>query len=113
MAVGWTSATERVGQLLEGAHDHRPVPRHLRAVAVAVDEREKALALEPERLVVRDLRDVDVATPGLPLAVRLGPLPGVLLVDGDLPLELHVVEDDHLLLPDHGDPPHLVRVEPG
>ena len=70
-------------------------------------------ALEAERLVVRDLRDRDVAAPCLPLAVGLGSLPRVFLVDGHLPLELHVVEDDHLLLPDDGDLPHLVRVEPG
>src|SRR5512132_1751153 len=34
-AVGWISATERLGQLLERAHDHRPVVRHLCAVTVS------------------------------------------------------------------------------
>ena len=38
-------------------------------------EREEVLALEPKRLVVRDLGAVDVARPRLPLAVRLRGLP--------------------------------------
>ena len=38
-------------------------------VALAGDEREEVAALEPQRLVVRDLRAVDVAGARLPLAV--------------------------------------------
>ena len=48
----------------------------------------------------------------LPLAVRLGALPRRLVVDRHLALELHVVEYDHLVATDDGDPAHLVRVEP-
>src|SRR5947199_12434 len=47
------------------------------------------------------------------LAVRARRLRGRLVVDRDLVLELHVVEDGHLLAADDGDLPHLVRVEPG
>ncbi len=54
----------------------------------------------------------DVARACLPLAVGLRALPRRLLVDGHLALELHVVEDDHLLAADDGQLPHLVRVEP-
>ena len=82
-------------------------------VALAGDQREEVAALEPQRLVGRDLRAVDVAGPRLPLAVLLGRLPRALLEDRHLALQLHVVEDDHLLLPDDRDPPHLLRVEPG
>src|SRR5919201_449773 len=112
IAVGWMSATERVRQPLEGAHDHRAVARHLLAVAVPVEEREEVAALEAQRLVRRHFRDPDVAASRLPLAVGLDLLPRRLLVHRHLPLELHVVEDGHFLAPDDGDPPHLVRVEP-
>ncbi len=69
-------------------------------------------ALEPQRLVVRDARAVDVAGPRPPLAVGAHGLLGGLVVHGDLALELHVVEDRHLLRADDGHPPHLVRIEP-
>src|SRR6266508_530775 len=66
-AVGWTSAaTEGFRQLLERAHDQRPVARHLPTVAVAGDQMEEELALEQEGLGGRDLRDEDVAAPRLP-----------------------------------------------
>src|SRR5919112_883380 len=45
-------------------------------VAVPAHEAEELLALEAERLGGVDLRDVDVAGTRLPLAVRLGALPG-------------------------------------
>ena len=61
------------------------------------------MALEPQRLVVRDLGAEDVARARLPLAVGRGRLPRALLVDRHLALELHVVEDDHLLPADDGD----------
>ena len=70
------------------------------------------LQLEPEGLVVGDLRAEDVAGAGAPLAVGLRGLPGALLVHGHLALELHVVEHDHLLPADDGHLPHLVGVEP-
>src|SRR6266540_6590018 len=87
-------------QLLERPHDRQPVGGDAIAVSVPAHELEEVLALEPQRLVVRDLRAPDVprASPPLPIAVRR--LLGRLLVDGHLALELHVVEDDHLLLAD-------------
>src|SRR6266511_3751362 len=112
-AVGWISATERGGQPLERAHDHRPVARHLLPVALAGHEPQEVLALEPKRLRGGDLRDEDVAAPGLPLAVALGPLPRRLVVDRHLALQLHVVEHRHPVAADDGQAPHLVRVEPG
>src|SRR6478609_12118269 len=113
-AVGWTSAgTQRVRQPLERPHDHRAVPRHLLPVAVTGDQSQEVLALESQRLRGRDLRDEDVAAPGLPFAVRLGALPRRLVVDRDLALQLHVVEDGHPVSPDDGQAAHLVGVEPG
>src|SRR5581483_5582856 len=106
-------AGERRAQPLERPHDHRPVPGDLAAVALAGHEAQEVLALQPERLVGGDLRDVDVAGPGLPLPVALDTLPRALLVHGHLALELHVVEDDHLLGTHHRQLAHLVRVEPG
>src|SRR4029078_7766360 len=64
IAVGWTSATQRIGQLLERAHDHRAVARDLPPVALARDQAEEVLALEPQGLGGLDLRDVDVAGAG-------------------------------------------------
>src|SRR5437870_4791383 len=59
---GWTSAAaKRLRQPLERAHDHGAVACHLTAVAVAGDEPQEVLALEPQRLVGLDLRDVNVA----------------------------------------------------
>src|SRR4051812_3454739 len=112
-AVGWTSAaTERIGQPLERAYDHRAVPRDLLAVALAGDQLQEVLAFQPQRLGGRDLRDEDVAAPRLPLAVGLGALPRRLVLDRHLALQLHVVEDGHPVAPDDGHPTHLVRVEP-
>ena len=74
---------------------------------------QEVLQLELERLVVGDLRAVDVAGAGAPLAVGVGGLPRRLVVDRHLALELHVVEHDHLLVADDGHLAHLVRVEPG
>src|SRR6185312_1518902 len=113
-AVGWTSAAiaEALGQPVERAHDREPVACLAVVARPLADEREEMLELEAERLVVGDLRAVDVARPRAPLAVALGRLPRGLLVHGHLPLELHVVEDDHLLAADDGHLPHLVGVEP-
>src|SRR5262245_25055343 len=111
---GATSApAKRLRQALERPHDHRAVPRDLLPVALAARAREEMLALEAQRLVGRDLRDHDVAGARLPLAVALRALPRALLVHRHLPLELHVVEHDHLLRADDGHLPHLVGVEPG
>src|SRR3954471_14557024 len=135
VAVGWTSAiaplrhprrgclrhlagsvepmpAERRGKAVERADDARAVLGHLAAVALSPDQPQELLAFEPKRLGGVDLRDVDVAGARLPFPIRLGPLPRRLLVDGHLPLELHVVEDGHLLATDDGHLPHLVRVEP-
>ena len=70
------------------------------------------LQLEPQRLVARDLRAEDVAGARLPLAEGLRRLLGPLLVDRHLALELHVVEDRHLVAADDRQLAHLVRVEP-
>src|SRR5919109_463251 len=65
-AVGATSASgkrllQRVLELLQGADDERARPRGLVPRAASLHTREEVLALEPQRLVVRDLRRVDVA----------------------------------------------------
>src|SRR4051812_43264829 len=54
---------ERVGQPLEPTPPHRAVIRPLAPVAPAPDEPQELLALEPQRLVGGDLRDIDVAAP--------------------------------------------------
>ena len=76
------------------------------------DEPHEVPALELQRLVVREFGAEDVARPRAPLAVRIGRLLGRLVVDRDLLVELHVVEDGHLVAADDREPPHLVRVEP-
>src|SRR3954468_20231149 len=55
IADGWISATQRLGQPVECAHDARPVLGDLAAVALAADQAQELLALELERLVGRDL----------------------------------------------------------
>src|SRR3954451_18852816 len=110
-AVGWISATQALRQQLERAHDLEPVV-HLAPVPALLHEPDEVLALELERLVVPHLRAEDVAGPRPPLAVRVRRLLRRLVVDRDLAVELHVVEDGHLVPPDHGEAPHLVRVEP-
>src|SRR6478609_2388676 len=86
---------EALGQPVERTDDREPVASLAMVAGAFLHEREEVLELEPERLVVRDLRAVDVTRPRAPLAVALRGLPRRLLVHGDLPLELHVVEDDH------------------
>src|SRR6187401_463008 len=114
MAVGWISAaiSEARGQPVERPNDREAVSRLAMVARPLLDEAQEVLELEAQRLVVRDLRARDVARPGAPLSVGRGGLPRRLLVHGHLPLELHVVEHDHLLAADDGHPPHLVRVEP-
>src|SRR4051812_6144492 len=112
VALGWTSAMEGGCQPVERAHDACSVVGDLAPVALAADQLQERLTLELQRLVGGDLRDVDVARAGLPLAVALRALPRRLLVDGHLSLQLHVVEDDHLLASDHGHLAHLVWIEP-
>ena len=94
------------------ARPSRPLQRGIAALLDRVDE---LLALEPQRLVVRDPRDRDVAEAHAHvLAVGVGArrARGALVVDRDLAVGLHVVEDDHLLRADDGQLAHLVRVEP-
>src|SRR5436190_8189781 len=67
VALGCTSAIERRRQAVERAHDAGAVLGDLAPVAAAVDEPQELLALELERLVGRDLRNVDVARARLPL----------------------------------------------
>src|SRR3954463_16020729 len=82
----------------------------LPAFADALDE---VLALDPQRLAVRDLRAPDVARPRDVLAVGAGVLVEALVVDGHLALDVHVVEGRHPLRADDREAPLLVRVEPG
>src|SRR5262249_12848541 len=103
---------ERLGQAFERADDAQPVDRFRMIAGAASHELEESPDLEPERLVGRDLGAVDVTRAGRPFAVALGGLPRSLFVHRDLALELHVVEDGHLLLSDDGHLPHLVRIEP-
>src|SRR5690242_36924 len=111
IAVGWISATQALREELERAHDLEPVV-HLAPVPALLHEPDEVLALELERLVVRHLGTEDVARARPPLAVRVRRLLRRLVVDGDLAVELHVVEHGHLVAADDGEPPHLVRVEP-
>ena len=83
----------------------------------AVDE---VAALERERLVQRDPRDVHVADaldqPELAERLEVGERAvDALAVDAGVvhdDLALDVVVDDHLLAADHRHPPHLARVQP-
>src|SRR3954454_8120627 len=59
-ALGWISADKALRQPVERADDARAVLRRLPPVALARDQAQELLALELERLVGRDLRDVDV-----------------------------------------------------
>src|SRR4051794_30179923 len=77
---------------LEDAHDTQTalaVRARGRAGAHAVQE---VLALDAQRLAVRDPRAVDVARAGDVLAVAGARLVEALVVDRDLALEVHVVE---------------------
>src|SRR3954454_19683335 len=95
-------------------------PHHAQA-ALAVGERRAALAhaldevlaLDPQRLAVRDPRAPDVPRAGDVLAVGGGVLVEPLVVDGDLALEVHVVERRHPAGADDREAALLVRVEPG
>src|SRR5207302_411575 len=91
-----------------------------RLTAAVVDEalRRPAFAYEAEadttwRLLAGDARAPYVARPGDVLAERRVVLVEALVVDGDLALELHVVEGGHPLGAHHGQPALLVRVKPG
>src|SRR5436305_6540867 len=73
VAVGWISAmiVQRLSEPIECANDAGAVLGDLAPVSLARDQPQELLALELERLVGRDLRDVDVARTRLPLAVAL------------------------------------------
>src|SRR3954447_4572432 len=104
---------EALLQALEHAHDAQPalaVGERSAALAHAFDE---VLALDPQRLAVRDPRAPDVARAGDVLAVGVGVLVKALVVDGDLALELHVVEGGHPPGPHDGEAARLVGVQPG
>src|SRR5918999_4125402 len=104
-SVGFSRPTvgERVLELLERAHHGEPVPRRTHRIALPPHEPEEVLELEPERLVRRHARAELVPGARAPLAVRLGGPPPPPLLDRDLLLELHVVEDGHLVAPHDGD----------
>src|SRR3954465_6093461 len=74
--------------------------------------RDEVLALEPQRLVVRHARGPDVARARDVLAVGVRLLVEALVVDGPLPLGVHVVERRHPPRPDDREAAFLVRVEP-
>src|SRR5215211_9098886 len=103
---------ERALQRLE--HAHHPQARlgagaRLGAVPDAVDE---VPALDQERLLVRDAGAVDVPGARDVLTVGGEVLVEALVVDGDLALDLHVVERGHALGADDREAALLVRVEP-
>ena len=77
---------ERALELLERAHDREPVRACGAGSASPRDEREEVLALEAQRLVVRDLRAPDVAGARHPLGVACRRALRPLVVDRDLPL---------------------------
>src|SRR5215210_6777379 len=81
----------------------------LRAVPDALEE---VPALDPQGLLVRYARRVGVPRARDVLAVRRVVLVEPLVVDGQLALELHVVERRHPLRAHHREPTLLVRVEP-
>src|SRR5438034_1374147 len=81
---------------LSCTHDLEAVA-HLAPVPALLHEPHEVRAFEPQRLGVRELGAEGVARAGPPLAVRLGRLFRRLVVHGDLVLELHVVEDRHLV----------------
>src|SRR5918992_3946640 len=83
----------------------RPSP-----VADAVEE---VAALDPQRLFVRHGRREYGARAREVLAVRGVVLVEALVVDGELALELHVVERRHPLRADDREATLLVRIEPG
>ena len=113
---GMLLAPRRVEALLQrGEHAHdaeaRGAVRARRApLAHAVHE---VLALELERFAVRYARAPDVPRARDVLAVGRGVLVEALVVDGHLPLEVHVVEGRHPPRADDGEAALLVRVEPG
>src|SRR6187401_987199 len=75
-AVGWISAAiaEARGQPVERPHDREPVAGFAMVTRPLAHQPEEVRELEPERLVVRDLRAVDVPGPCAPLAIGLGRL---------------------------------------
>src|SRR3989442_5388596 len=106
--------------LLEGAlqrleHTHHPdaalgAGAWLAALPHAVDE---VTALDSQWLLVRDAWAPHVPGAGDVLAVGLEILVKPLVVDGDLPLDLHVVEGGHPPGADDREAAFLVGVEPG
>src|SRR3954452_22211722 len=103
---------ERLLEPLEHAHDPQAalaVRQRPATLAHAVDE---VLALEAQRLVVGHPWRPDVARARDVLAVGVGLLVEALVVDGDLPLGVHVVERRHPPRPDDRETPLLVRIEP-
>ena len=93
----------------------RPFAAAAARLAVLADRIDELLALEAQRLVVRDARDGDVAEADADvLAVGVGALRprDALVVDRHLAVGLHVVEDHHLLRADDRQLARLVRVEP-
>ena len=94
--LGLNRHAQALRQELERAHDLEAVA-HLAPVPALLHEPHEVRALEPQRLGVRELGAEGVARARPPLAVRLGRLLRRLVVDRDLVLELHVVEDGHLV----------------
>src|SRR5918999_2791038 len=93
-------------------HAQARLPARARLAAVRNPLHEVA-ALDEQRLLVRHARGGGVPGAGDVLAVGREALVEALVVDGELALQLHVVECRHLPRADHREAALLVRVEPG
>src|SRR5918999_1545388 len=104
---------QRPLERLEHPHDAEPRLAARARLAAVLDSLHEVPALDGERLLVRHTRRGDVPGAGDVLAVGREALVEALVVDGELALELHVVEGRHLPRADHREAALLVRVEPG
>src|SRR4051795_6957033 len=111
--LGPSRRVEALLQPLQDPHHAQPalaVRERRAALAHALDE---VLALDPQRLAVGDPRAPDVPRAGDVLTVGGRVLVEALVVDGDLALEVHVVEGRHPAGAHDREPPLLVRIQPG
>src|SRR4051794_9826916 len=110
---GCTAAlVQRVlGRLEHAHHPQAAVPVRARRPPGA-DALQEVLALDAQGLAIGDPRAPDVARAGDVLAGALRGLVEALVIDGDLALEVHVVERRHPLGADDGEAALLVGIEP-
>src|SRR5215211_235911 len=104
---------QRTLQPLQATHDPQRGRGARARLGPVLDAVEKMPALDPQRLLVRHPRREDVTRARDVLAVRGIVLVEALVVHGELPLELHIVEGRHPLRADDREAALLVRVEPG